>query len=130
DRVNAQDHDQTVLDSMTRLYSLGIKPDWWKLSPMSEAAWNGAAQIIEAQDPHCRGIVLLGLNQPLDQLVQSFRQARHPRIKGFMVGRSIWQDPSAEWLTGRIDDAGFVQAASTNFERLIKAWKNRLDLEN
>ncbi|MER1966289.1 5-dehydro-2-deoxygluconokinase [Castellaniella sp. GW247-6E4] len=125
DKVTADTHDHVVLESLERLYSLGIKPDWWKLSPMAEASWNRLAELIQAQDPYCRGVVLLGLNLPLDHLATSFRQARHPLIKGFMVGRSIWQAPSIEWLNRRIDDEAFIEAAGANFSLLIDAWRNR-----
>ncbi|MHA3903221.1 bifunctional 5-dehydro-2-deoxygluconokinase/5-dehydro-2-deoxyphosphogluconate aldolase [Castellaniella sp. WN] len=125
DKITAQVHDGVVLDSLARIYSLGIKPDWWKLTPMAEAAWSEVAALIEAQDPYCRGVVLLGLNQPLETLSLSFRQARHPIVKGFMVGRSIWQSPGADWLDRRITDHDFIEAASANFAQLVEAWQNR-----
>ncbi|MGB3423361.1 MAG: 5-dehydro-2-deoxygluconokinase [Castellaniella sp.] len=125
DRITAETHDDVVLDSLARIYSLGIKPDWWKLTPMAASAWSKVDALIQSQDPYCRGVVLLGLNQPLEHLAASFRHAAHPIVKGFMVGRSIWQSPGADWLDKRIDDQGFIEAASANFARLIEAWHNR-----
>ena len=54
--------ENTVASVLQRIYDLGIKPDWWKLEPQpSEAAWSAIAQAIDAGDPRCRGVLLLGL---------------------------------------------------------------------
>ena len=45
-----------------------------------------------------------------------------PIVKGFMVGRTLWAEPSLQWLQGTLDDAGFVAAVSHNFTALVQAW--------
>ena len=77
---------------MQRFYDLGMKPDWWKLEPSSDAgAWAGVQRTIEANDPYCRGVVLLGLAATHDELLASFAvAAASPVVKGFAVGRTIW----------------------------------------
>jgi 5-dehydro-2-deoxygluconokinase len=62
-------------------------------------------ELVRARDPHCRGAVVLGLNQPIAELAAGFGQAQDPVVKGFMVGRSVWAEPAAAWLRGEIDDA-------------------------
>ena len=86
--------DAVVLRAIRRLYNLGIRPEWWKLAAMRETGWSALASLIAARDPQCRGAVILGLNQPLHELAESFRQATHPVVKGFMVGRSLWASAS------------------------------------
>ena len=76
-------------------------------------------------DPYCRGAVILGLNQPLRVLADSFAQATNPVVKGFMVGRSLWVDPSMRWLRGEIDDTGLVNEVAENFAALVDAWRTR-----
>lgn len=114
--------DAAVLRSVQRLYNLGLKPEWWKLAPMQRTGWQALAELVEARDPHCRGAVILGLNQPLDALVASFAQADHPLVKGFMVGRTLWASPSARWLRGQIDDEGLIAEVAGSFTRLVDAW--------
>ncbi|MEO6609714.1 MAG: 5-dehydro-2-deoxygluconokinase, partial [Aestuariivirga sp.] len=64
----------TIARAMTELYALGIKPDWWKLEPQADqAAWNEIGKVIDRHDPHCRGIVLLGLEAPEDELAKGFK---------------------------------------------------------
>ena len=66
--------------------------------------------------------MILGLNQPLEDLVRGFAQAGNPIVKGFMVGRTLWVDASKRWLKGEIDDAAFVGTVAANFATLVEAW--------
>jgi len=118
------DPDAAVLRAVRRLYTLGLKPEWWKLPPMARAAsWDALAELIAARDPRCRGAVILGLNQPAQDLARGFAAAVHPVVKGFMVGRTLWVDPARDWLRGAIDDEALVARAAANFEFLVDAWR-------
>ena len=117
--------DEAVLRAVKRFYNLGLKPEWWKLAPMQAASWDALATLVAERDPHCRGAVILGLNQPLDELAQGFKAATHPIVKGFMVGRTIWGDASQAWLKGEIDDAALIAQVSARFGRLVDAWRSR-----
>jgi len=117
--------DRAVLRAIKRLYNLGFKPEWWKLAPMSSAAWDELAALIAERDPHCRGVVILGLNQPLADLAQGFKRAANPIVKGFMVGRTVWAEPSLSWLKGDIDDATLVAQCAATFGALVDAWRAR-----
>jgi 5-dehydro-2-deoxygluconokinase len=115
--------DAAVLRAVKRFYNLGLKPEWWKLAPMAEASWAALGELIAQRDPHCRGAVILGLNQPIESLAAGFTQATHPVVKGFMVGRTIWGEASAAWLRGEIDDAVLVQRCVERFGLLRQAWR-------
>lgn len=122
-RTGSGDADDAVLRSLQRLYNLGLKPEWWKLAPMSEAGWARLGALVKARDPHCRGAVILGLNQPIAELVKSFALARDPVVKGFMVGRSLWAGPSRSWLANEIDDATLIDGVLRNFSQLVEGWR-------
>ncbi len=117
--------DDVVLRALIRFYDLGVKPEWWKLAPMTDAGWARLAALLEERDPYCRGAVILGLNQPLQYLIDSFRSATNPVVKGFMVGRTLWAEASVKWLEGQISDAEFVEEVAGNFEQLVDAWNSR-----
>jgi 5-dehydro-2-deoxygluconokinase len=117
--------DDAVLRAIKRFYNLGLEPEWWKLAPMTAHAWSALAQLSAERDPHCRGAVILGLNQPLDALAASFAQATHPFVKGFMVGRTIWGEPAAAWLRGTIGDEALVQRCGERYGALVRAWQQR-----
>jgi 5-dehydro-2-deoxygluconokinase len=124
-------HDDTVLRAVKRLYNLGIYPEWWKLESMSAQQWQAIDALVHERDPYCRGVVLLGLNAPIAALADSFEQASaSTTCRGFMVGRTIFQEPSRRWLAGELDDAGLIAAVRANFEQLISLWqrtRNRLE---
>jgi 5-dehydro-2-deoxygluconokinase len=114
----------TVLRALKRLYNLGIYPDWWKLEPMPAAAWSAIDQLIAERDPYCRGVVMLGLNASVEAMADAFAAARASRsCRGFMVGRTIFHQPSQAWLAGQIDDATLVRQVRATFEQLIDLWR-------
>ncbi|GGY05860.1 5-dehydro-2-deoxygluconokinase [Litchfieldella qijiaojingensis] len=116
--------DQTLARALQRFYNLGIRPDWWKLPTMSDASWHEVSQVIESQDPHCRGVVLLGLDAPMDDMKSGFTAAaQHAQCKGFTVGRTLFSTPSRAWLAGDIDDAQLVDQVASNYAELIEEWQ-------
>jgi 5-dehydro-2-deoxygluconokinase len=118
-------HDGTVAAVLARLYEIGIKPDWWKLEPQqSAAAWVNISAVISRSDPFCRGVVMLGLEAPAEDLARAFRVAADaPVVKGFAVGRTIFAEPARAWLGGRIDDEAAVAAMARSFGELVAAWQ-------
>ncbi len=114
----------TVASVIERLYGIGVKPDWWKLEGQpSAAAWTKVADVIRTHDPHARGIMLLGLDAPEEELLAAFRLAAAcPMVKGFAVGRTIFGEPARAWLAGRMSDAEVRDAMAARFKRLVDAW--------
>ena len=117
--------DRTTARVIERLYAIGLKPDWWKLEGQaSKAAWDSVARAIQAGDPSCRGIMLLGLEAPEEGLAQAFALARDcSLVKGFAVGRTIFVEPALEWFAGRIDDREAVERMAGAFARLGDLWR-------
>ncbi|MBB3225988.1 5-dehydro-2-deoxygluconokinase [Luteibacter sp. Sphag1AF] len=119
------ERDSKVLRSMKRLYNLGIRPEWWKLCPPGEDAWEAVDALIEERDPHCRGVLLLGLNAPVEALAAGFAAAAASRTcRGFAVGRTLFVAPASAWLRGDIDDAMLTDQAREAFERMISLWRH------
>jgi 5-dehydro-2-deoxygluconokinase len=115
--------DSTLPRALAEIYAHGIRPDWWKLPSMSDESWRGVAAEIKAHDPYCRGVVLLGLEAPEDELAAAFRIARrHPICKGFAIGRSIFMAPARDWLLGKLDAEAFAANVADNYRRLIEIW--------
>jgi len=123
-RHGAIDAD-TVSRVIQRLYDLGMKPDWWKLEPSDDArAWDNIGKTIAANDPLCRGVLLLGLSAPEEELIASFRTAaKAPLVKGFAVGRTIFADAAERWLSGEFDDEAAIADLARRFGTLVDAWR-------
>jgi 5-dehydro-2-deoxygluconokinase len=107
------------------IYARGIRPDWWKLEAQPDvAAWNQIAATIEAADPYCRGILVLGGGLPPARLAGAFEiAARCGACKGFAVGRTIFEAPSRAWLSGQLDDGRLVAETSERFAQVERLWQ-------
>jgi 5-dehydro-2-deoxygluconokinase len=116
--------DMTTAALIQQFYDIGVCPDWWKLEPFrTDAAWQNAVDAIQRNDPRTRGIVVLGLDAPEDELAASFAlAARQPLVKGFAVGRTIFGDAARAWMTGAISDVDAVARMAACFARLCEVW--------
>jgi 5-dehydro-2-deoxygluconokinase len=110
--------------ALAECYAAGLRPDWWKLpSPASEAEWRAIGKTIRDNDPHCRGVILLGMEASEDTLERGFAlAARHDVCKGFAVGRSIFMDAARRWFAGRASDAEVIDEVSRNYASLVRIW--------
>lgn len=116
--------DDTMARSLTRLYDLAVQPDWWKLPSQSDASWKLLSQLIEARDPHCQGVVLLGLAASMESVKQGFEvAAKHDICKGFTVGRTLFAQPSEQWFRNELDDQQLIDAVAANYNELIQSWR-------
>ncbi|MFT3674098.1 bifunctional 5-dehydro-2-deoxygluconokinase/5-dehydro-2-deoxyphosphogluconate aldolase [Aestuariivirga sp.] len=116
----------TIARAMQEIYDLGIKPDWWKLEPQAEpAAWDEIGKTIDRNDPHCRGIVLLGLDAPEEELAKGFAAVAEKRhVKGFAVGRTIFSEAARGWFAGTLDDSKAVSMMADKFGKLVRIWND------
>jgi len=110
---------------LEEIYAAGIRPDWWKLAPPdSDAAWERIAAAIARHDPHCRGVLLLGMEANEEALERGFAlAARHTVCRGFAVGRSIFMDAARRWFAGACADADVVQEVARNYAGLAALWR-------
>ncbi len=116
---------ETAARALGELYDAGLKPDWWKLEPQTEAgAWEAIDQVIETRDPYCRGVVLLGLEAPQDELARAFAAAKGARtVRGFAVGRTIFAEAAKAWFAGAMTDEEAVEDMAARFRALVEIWE-------
>lgn len=125
--------DNTTATVIQRFYDIGIYPDWWKLEPFgSETAWQNVCDTINENDPYTRGILVLGLDAPSEELQKSFQiAARHELVKGFAVGRTIFGEVARLWMAGKCSDDEAISRIETNYRNMCGTWGNaRLKAEN
>jgi len=117
--------DASTLDqSLQQMYAAGLRPDWWKLPPAeSDEEWEAIARTIHQHDPHCRGVLMLGLEASEETLSRSFRiAAAHPVCRGFAVGRTIFAEAADRWFAGQISDAQVIDDIASRYARLVVLW--------
>lgn len=115
----------TTARALDELYRHGLKPDWWKLEPqVSAKAWGAIDAAIEGADPYCRGVVMLGLDAPMETLAAAFATARTSRtVRGFAVGRTIFADAAKAWFAGTMSDDAAVADMAGRFRALVEMWE-------
>ena len=117
-------NDSTLTEALRQIYAAGICPDWWKLPPCDSAAeWDSIAAVISRHDPHCRGVLVLGLEASEEELDRSFRiAAPHSICRGFAVGRSIFAESATLWFAGRATDEQVIAEIAQRYARLVARW--------
>lgn len=115
----------TLPRAIEQVYAAGVTPDWWKLPPpQSHDEWQRIETLLARHDPHCRGVLLLGMDADEDALVQGFRLAGpHAVCKGFAVGRSIFGSAAADWFAGRCSDEEVIAEVARRYARLVEQWR-------
>ncbi len=119
---DTRDADQVIARAVTAIAAAGVLPDWWKLpAPTSAQAWKRLDASIRNADSHCRGVLVLGLDAPIDELADQLADAAtHPLCRGFAVGRTIFGETARAWFTGEIDDGAAIEAISQRYLRLVR----------
>ena len=94
---------------LQRLYDLGIKPDWWKLEP--QARRGRLARHRRGDHARTTPIAAASCCSASRRRRTSWRRPSRPPpseplVKGFAVGRTIFNDAARRWLKGEIDRRG------------------------
>jgi 5-dehydro-2-deoxygluconokinase len=119
--------DDVVLAAMQRLYTIGLKPDWWKLPPSAAGdTWKRIGDVIRAFDKHSRGVLILGLDSSEVDLGRAFAaSADEPLVRGFAVGRAIFWSSAERWFQGEASEEQTIRDISNSFVRIVQRWRSR-----
>ncbi len=119
--------DETTLPrAMKRFYNLSVYPDWWKLPSQPAHCWPEIDTVIDNHAPHCRGIVILGLDQPVEQLARGFKDSCSSRwVRGFAIGRTIFGEPAREWMDKSLSDEELIEQIAQRYQEMISLWQQR-----
>ncbi|EPM40943.1 bifunctional 5-dehydro-2-deoxygluconokinase/5-dehydro-2-deoxyphosphogluconate aldolase [Vibrio natriegens] len=118
--------DRLYIQALERFYDLGIKPDWWKLPALEADSWDTVSAVVTERDAFCRGVVILGLDAPQEELQKGFdATAGKEIVKGFAVGRTLFGEPSRQWLANSINDETLIENIKQNYHNLIALWRQR-----
>jgi 5-dehydro-2-deoxygluconokinase len=117
-------HDETVAQALTRIYELGVRPDWWELPLQADAAaWDRCAAAIARNDEFCRGILVR--SDATAGLSRSLTLAAHCHgVRGFAVGRTIFAPVVHSWLAGQLSDDAATDKIAGEVRSLLKVWSD------
>ena len=107
--------ESTTAQVLSRLYELGIRPDWWGLEPQPSArSWRRCADVITSNDEYCRGILVCGLDGSPEPIARSLTLAAAvPIVRGLIAGGGILAGGARAWLAGeKSDEAATLEIAA------------------
>ncbi|HUZ19788.1 MAG TPA: 5-dehydro-2-deoxygluconokinase [Acidimicrobiales bacterium] len=110
---------------LARCYEGGIRPEWWKLPPSDDGAlWRQLGDVVRAEDPSCRGLLVLGSTSTSAELESALAAASgEPLCRGFAVGRAIYARAAERWLRREVDDGALVAAVVGSYREMIALWE-------
>jgi len=113
-----------IARAVAHFYEIGLVPAGGSCRPMRRAeSWPRDRHYHRARNPHCRGILVLGLDSEETALAEAFAAARsEPRVVGFAVGRHIFWGVADEWFAGRCDDEAATQRIAQRYRAVVAAW--------
>jgi 5-dehydro-2-deoxygluconokinase len=119
--------ESTTAEVLSRLYELGVRPDWWGLEPQPSArSWRRCADVITSNDEYCRGILVCGLDGSPEQITCSLTLAAAvPLVRGLIAGGGILAGGARAWLAGERSDEAATLEIAARFGALVEAWSER-----
>jgi 5-dehydro-2-deoxygluconokinase len=103
-------------------YAHGVVPGYWKVEGTTQMDAMARVDAAVAEQPSPK-VVILGKAADFDTIGQWFRAAAAAsRAAGFAIGRSVYWEPAADFLSAAIDEAAAVQRIADNYLRVIDAW--------
>ncbi|WP_246658007.1 bifunctional 5-dehydro-2-deoxygluconokinase/5-dehydro-2-deoxyphosphogluconate aldolase [Afipia massiliensis] len=120
--------EASIIAAVEHFYKIGLMPDWWKLPPSpNPGMWRAVGNAIRANDPHARGILVLGLDMPESDLGLAFAGAEsEPLVQGFAVGRTIFWPAAERWFKDEISNDQATSMIVDSFRRIRNLWPSPL----
>ena len=110
-------------------YRRGLTPDFWKIEGTLAPQGARAIDTAIAAHPACRQIIL-GKAADLSTIDRWFAAcAASATASGFAIGRSVFWEPSAAFLTGKMTAADAADAIADTYLKLVDAWDRSRTLE-
>ena len=111
-------------------YRRGLTPEFWKIEGTLAPQGARAIDAAIAAHPSCRQIIL-GKAADLSTIDRWFAAcAASATASGFAIGRSVFWEPSAAFLTGRMTAADAAAAIADTYLKLVEAWERSRSLKS
>ena len=115
---------QRLAEYIRNSYAVGLVPDFWKIEGMPDRE---CLQVVDAAIRLAEGPrqLILGKGAGMDAVRIWFGAAAGAATAaGFAIGRTVYFEPTGDWLLGRISPEEAVARISANYEAVIAAWES------
>lgn len=120
---DAHGRPQLLGDYIRRSYAVGLVPAYWKIEGMPDRASLSLVDeaIREVDGPRQ---LILGKGAGMEAVRRWFAAAAGaPSAAGFAIGRTVYFEPAADWVSGRLSREDAVARISANYTDVISAWQ-------
>ena len=125
DEFEASGRPAMLAGFIAEAYRRGLTPQFWKIEGTLAPGGARAIDAAIAANPACRQIIL-GKAAELSTIDRWFAAcAGSPTASGFAIGRSVFWEPSAAFLTGKIGADAAAAAIADTYLKLVEAWDRR-----
>ena len=125
DEFEASGRPAMLAGFIAEAYRRGLTPEFWKIEGTLAPQGARAIDAAIAARPACRQIIL-GKAADLSTIDRWFAAcAASATASGFAIGRSVFWEPSAAYLTGTKSAGEAAAVICDNYLRLIDAWQRR-----
>lgn len=126
DAYDADVRPGLTVEILAQMQDAGVEPDIWKIEGLETA--QAARQVVAAARRGGRdrvSCVVLGRDAPAEKLDHWLRiAAATDGFTGFAIGRSIWERPLADHVTGHLDEGQAVTRIADNYLHFCDTYRS------
>jgi myo-inositol catabolism protein IolC len=114
---------ELTADVISQLHVGEVYPTIWKLEGYDTP--EGADVVIDAvaaEKEHPATCIVLGRDAPIARVEDWLRVAASKQFVGFAVGRTIWEEPLRQHLSGALSSEGLVDLVAKHYTTLVDAY--------
>lgn len=123
DEFEASGRPSMLAEFIAEGYRRGVTPAFWKIEGTLAPQGARAIDAAIAAHPSCRQIIL-GKAADLSTIDRWFAAcAASATASGFAIGRSVFWEPSAAFLEGKLSSGDAATAIADTYLKLVDAWE-------
>lgn len=120
---DAHGRPQLLADYIRQSYAAGLVPPYWKIEGMPDRA---SVTLVDEAIREMDGPrqLILGKGAGMEAVRGWFAAAAGaPSAAGFAIGRTVYFEPSADWVRGRLSRNEALARITANYDGVISAWQ-------
>ena len=127
DRFDKELRPELMRTAVAELQQSGVEPDVWKIEGIDRREdCERISQLVRSGGRDDVACVVLGRGANDDAVDHWLRQgAGVPGYVGFAIGRTIWGDPLAGFVSGDLDRGEAARGIAENYLRFIRTYEER-----
>ena len=108
---------------IAQLQDGGVRPTIWGLEGFDAASGaDEALAAVAADGRYPAACMVVGRDAPIDLVEQWLAVAADRQFVGFVVDRTVWEEPLRRFLAGALSNEGVIQAVAATYTALVDSF--------